>query len=466
MLVRLALAAAAALVLLAAPAAAHRVFFVDPTVAQSGNGMDWSTAFKTIQEGIDASDGDDTVIIAPGVYAGPITVRLGAQLYGGLRPGQYDVFKRQPLIHRVVIDARGTGRGLTMDVGCELNGLWILNGNANGDGGGLLVDGNATFVSGCIFVNCRASGSGQALHVKNSVNAVIENCVIAYSGAGAAVTVAGGSPEFVNNVFFRNDDGVSFTGTGAPALANNSFYRNGGRAADFPAAGASPSIENNHFDGNGALVRVLQNDIASVAALNALPSAQHNLGGDPRYIDANTLDFALEPNSPLIDTGKDRLIWSFLDIAVQIRPYDDKRVLGPSSPRDIGPHEWFGTKLAASGPRTPGSTIGLALAAPNAPNRGYVGACAFSPGPIAIDSRVIFLNADPLFFLTALGKLPTVFRAFAGALDAAGNAAPSIALPRDARLTGQRFLCAFLVLDPIERSGVKDITRTIEITIQ
>ena len=64
-----------ALALLAAPAAAHRVFFVDPNVAQSGSGFDWSTAFKTIQEAIDASDGDDMVIIAPGVYQGPISVR-------------------------------------------------------------------------------------------------------------------------------------------------------------------------------------------------------------------------------------------------------------------------------------------------------------------------------------------------------------------------------------------------------
>ena len=40
---------------------------------------------------------------------------------------------------------------------------------------------------------------------------MVENCVIAYSGAGhAAVTATGGAPEFVNNLFFRNDECIKF----------------------------------------------------------------------------------------------------------------------------------------------------------------------------------------------------------------------------------------------------------------
>ena len=250
-------------------------------------------------------------------------------------------------------------------------------------------------------------------------------------------------------------------------IANNSFYRERGlRRETFPSALTTPSIENNHFDQNAALIRRQNNDVTTLAALNALAFAKHNIEGDPRYIDEAQLDFALEPNSPLIDTGKDRLVWSFLDINVLIRPYDDTRVRGPSSPRDIGPHEWFGTKLAATGPKTPGSTVNLPFVAPSAPNRNYAGGASLSAGPITIDQRVIYLGPDPLLFASALGYLGSVFPNFTGTLDATGTASPAIRLPQDQRLKGQTFYAAFLVLDPTSRNGVRDITRTVEIVVQ
>jgi hypothetical protein len=56
------------LLLLIPSLAAGAVWYVDGSVTESGNGQSWPTAFKAIQEGIDASSHGDTVIVAEGVH--------------------------------------------------------------------------------------------------------------------------------------------------------------------------------------------------------------------------------------------------------------------------------------------------------------------------------------------------------------------------------------------------------------
>jgi len=43
-------------------------WYVDDSVEESGGGATWETAFKTIQEGINAATDGDTVIVAEGTY--------------------------------------------------------------------------------------------------------------------------------------------------------------------------------------------------------------------------------------------------------------------------------------------------------------------------------------------------------------------------------------------------------------
>ncbi|NQT81513.1 hypothetical protein HQ563_00700, partial [bacterium] len=43
-------------------------WYVDGSVSESGNGQSWETAFKKIQEGMNAASSGDTVIVGEGTY--------------------------------------------------------------------------------------------------------------------------------------------------------------------------------------------------------------------------------------------------------------------------------------------------------------------------------------------------------------------------------------------------------------
>lgn len=452
----------------AADARAHRIFFVDPGVAQSGDGTTWRTAFKTLNEGILASDGDDQLFLAPGVYQ-PVKLTNGVKVFGGLVPPRANIFLRQPLATRVIFDGGGQAPVITMDTGCEINGIWVVNGRGGtAGGGGVRISGNANFVSGCVFLNCgAAAGTGAAIQVAAGSSPVIENCIFAYNVSGPTVWCSGGNPEFVNNLFYQNaGDSIQMNGTGFQIIANNSFVQNLGRGVDLPQTATAPLFENNHFHLNAALARRNGVDLSTLAAVNALSFAKENIDGPPRFIDAANFDFDLRHDSPLIDHGHDNLLYSFLDFNQRVRPYNDPRIQGPRSARDIGPFEWAGTEIRASGTSKPGTRVTIDLMAPNDPGKFYAVAASFGVGPMPIDFRDLYLTFDNLMVISLTNAWPQIFQGFAGQFDAAGRAQAAVRLPNVPSLVGQRFFLAMVVLSPMSRSNVALISRTIPVEIK
>ncbi|MDP2898684.1 MAG: right-handed parallel beta-helix repeat-containing protein [bacterium] len=152
-------------------------WFVNKKVSASGDGRSWQTAFKTIQEAIDAAPHGDVVVVAEGTYVENvrfngknITIRSTDPLDSGI-------------VGTTIIDGNGGGPVITFagteDATCVLSGFTIRNGwNANGAGifGGIPGQlTHATITNNVIVANRASNAGGGVLYC----NGIIRNNVIA-----------------------------------------------------------------------------------------------------------------------------------------------------------------------------------------------------------------------------------------------------------------------------------------------
>ncbi|MFH1690472.1 MAG: right-handed parallel beta-helix repeat-containing protein [Candidatus Eisenbacteria bacterium] len=175
-------AAVVACLLLAAPAL-PAVIYVD----ESGGGD-----YLTIQEGINAAaHNQDTVLVAPGTYSGPLNRDLDFQM------------KRITLrgvagSDSTTIDCQEAGRGFDLweDWGSVVEGFTVVNGRAfwspsdDGRGGGMRCDTAFPTIRDVVFQDNEADGGGAALYCYGGGNEVmlsdclfLGNTTINYGGA-------------------------------------------------------------------------------------------------------------------------------------------------------------------------------------------------------------------------------------------------------------------------------------------
>jgi len=116
-------------------AASAATWYVDCSAPESGDGKTPETAFKKIQEGIDAASHGDTVIVAPCTYVENIQFNgknITLTSTGPLDPN---------VVERTIIDGNQAGPVVTFegteDETCVLSGFTIRNGTITGMGGGI-----------------------------------------------------------------------------------------------------------------------------------------------------------------------------------------------------------------------------------------------------------------------------------------------------------------------------------------
>jgi hypothetical protein len=160
-------------------------WYVDDSVGSSGDGKAWATAFKTIQQGIDAASNGDTVIVAEGTYLENIAFSGKNIVLTSANPANMQV------LANTIIDGNKAGSVVTFsgteDATCSLEGFTIRNGKAYVGAG---VDGgtgtHATIRYNVIFANWADSlGGGLAYcHGLIELNGIGGNSAINFDGGG------------------------------------------------------------------------------------------------------------------------------------------------------------------------------------------------------------------------------------------------------------------------------------------
>ncbi len=210
--------------------ASAAIWHVSASVPQSGDGTSWESAFKKIQEGIDAASDEDTLLVAQGTYVENIQFHGKNIILTSTNPLNVAV------VANTIIDGNQSGSVITFagteDETCVLSGFTTRNGYAD-YGGGIRGNGTRATVRDNKINGNSASLSGGGLH---DCSGTIEDNVITGNGArwGGGLSGCGGIVQ--NNIVGPNrasDSGAglySCNGTlrNNTITGNSGFYRGGG----------------------------------------------------------------------------------------------------------------------------------------------------------------------------------------------------------------------------------------------
>ncbi|MCF8356758.1 MAG: hypothetical protein K9H48_20115 [Melioribacteraceae bacterium] len=270
------------------PINAQSVWFVDSEIGISGSGVSWGTAFKTIQEAINAAaPSNDDILVAYGSDGSSQTYSISSQLEindKNLRitsaksgtdntyaAAQYDSSK-------VIITASGTnrlfyihGNGVTNNT--VIRGFKLTNGNASNDNnmGGAIYCGGAAdptisnnWITGNVAETSFSDGSGGGIAAEDVSPVITDNLIennTARSGSnysagkGGGIWIQGGSAYISGNIIQNNigRDGDSGNGFGggigtyntSTTIINNTITNNIAGNAGSRAFGGGISITSN-----------------------------------------------------------------------------------------------------------------------------------------------------------------------------------------------------------------------------
>jgi len=178
-------AVVAAVFVVISATAAGGTWYVDGSVSKSGNGRSWETAFKTVQQGINAASGGETVLVAKGIYVENIRFKGKNIVLTSTDPLEPSI------VESTIIDGDQAGPVVTFDgtedETCILKGFTLQNGKAHAGGGVRGTGGHAkthaTIRNNIIRLNSAVQGGGIS-HCDGIIeeNTVVENSAQRYGG--------------------------------------------------------------------------------------------------------------------------------------------------------------------------------------------------------------------------------------------------------------------------------------------
>ena len=314
LLLGLALALSFSLVTGVPVAASPNDWYVDASVSESGDGTSWETAFKTIQEGVNAATAGDTINVAAGTYKENVVLDKQLTLIGDPSTPS-----------NVVVDAQGSGYPIKITAdGCTLKGFKVVNCGTNTAGIMLhqannnIVENNiasdntvgwgirlyagwpVTACSSNTIKNNIANGNGQAgiaLGQGANSNIVEQNQANNNTYGGIDLTRCSGNTLKNNTATGNGAIGIIISGTEGDPCTNNSVIgntvsNNGGIANIYLSYCHNHIVEGNTANsntgsGDGIRVRGNNNTIRNNTA-NSNPEGGMQLAGDNYTIENNT----------------------------------------------------------------------------------------------------------------------------------------------------------------------------------
>jgi len=299
--------------------ASGATWYVNGLVSESGNGQSWETTFKTIQEGITAASGGETVLVAQGSYTENIQFNGKNIILRSTDPRDPDV------VANTIINGNQAGSVVTFagteDESCVLAGFTIRNGKATYGGGilgGEMQCTHATIENNIITGNSADNGGGGL----DYCNGAIRNNIIIGNSAENGGGVDWCEATIRNNIIAGNTAG--WLGGG--------LYTCGGKIENNTIVGNTADYGGGLSDCNGSILNCIiwgnnASDDPQVGASN-IPSyscIQDWVGGgqgiiqeNPRFLDPDGPDddpntyhdnnYRPSPNSPCVDAGNNE-VW-------------------------------------------------------------------------------------------------------------------------------------------------------------
>ena len=334
------------------------ILYVDASIGSSGDGLSWGTAFKTIQEGVDASNEGYTVNVADGTYNtgttttpgyvlnnrvyiskditvvsvndASVTTIEGAEATGG---GNGADAIRGVYMSAGILDGFKIAGGYTNTSGSDYDdesggGVWISDGmisnclitlcDCNRRGGGIWMDGDGTISNSTISDNGGSCEYGGGINMQGG--GTVEYCIIdnnesSDKGGGAYVKDGG---TIVSCLITNNEStgdeggGVNLYGNGGSivnsTLSGNTSDGNGGGislSAYAPTVYNCIAWDNNHdgsdvyddiYPGNGTVEYCCASDGVTDGEDGCIIS-------DPLFVDSGNGNYRLSSSSPCKNTG-------------------------------------------------------------------------------------------------------------------------------------------------------------------
>jgi len=312
---------------------------VDGSVPASGDGLTWSTAYKTIQEAVNGATVPLTDIwVKQGTYllTSQINVDKRVGIYGGFAGSETARSQRNWLANVTTINGQvSVYHCFYVTANAVIDGFTITGGNANGSvypdncGGGIYNDSFSTTIRNCILYNNTAKWGGGIYNdtipgpstwpfppgfIPNEP--MITNCTFHHNTA----TIHGGGiynqfcyPTITNCTFYANtasqfgggicDSGSVSIITNCTVYGNSASISGGGGIFNDTRCGGTAMTNCIVWGNTGGQVIFSSTTATTYCDVQGGYTGTGNINADPLFVNPGGGDFHLQTGSPCIDTG-------------------------------------------------------------------------------------------------------------------------------------------------------------------